>query len=795
MFALVALLTVSSASTSALAAATPASPASAQAASSSTSGAVTGVVRDTSGSVVAGATIIVRAESRVETRSASGPDGRFTLSAPDGVITVVVRADRFAEATLALAAGAPRSDLAITLTPATIAEAVTVTPTRGEQRMGDTPASVNVIDRRQIRQSPAVVADDVLRQIPTFSLFRRTSSLSSHPTAQGVSLRGIGPSGVSRTLVLLDGVPFNDPFGGWVYWSRVPLESTDRIEMVDGTSSSLYGNYAMGGVINIVTTQPTRRTLEASTQFGNLNTPKFDMRVSDVWGKLGVVVEGTAFDTDGYPIVAASERGAVDTKAAVKFGNANVRLQYDVNDRVRAFFQGGYFHETRDNGKVSTIDGTPEGNETTWKTFSGGFTARLADASTIEARVFGDDERFHSNFLAVPAATPARSIGRMTLNQTVPTTGFGGMTQWSRVYGARHAVTAGVDWRQVKGDSQEDGLDAVRGETVTLHRVSGGQQRSVGFFVQDLVSVTPKLTLTLSVRGDRWRNYDGHNLEVNMPSGAPTANNAPELPDRSDTAVSPRAAALYHVTDRVSVWGSLGSGFRAPTLNELYRQFRVGTVLTLANNQLGPERLIGGEAGVRVEAARNLSVRVTWFDNGVKDPVSNVTLTTSGANVTQQRQNLGRTEIWGVQNDVEYRVGADWRVTAGYLYNHATVTSNPANTDLEGNFLPQVPTHRGSLEIAYSNPRLIDFAFDVQALGSQFDDDLNSRVVPGYDDPGLPKYAIVSFRASRTLARNVDLFVGAQNLLNQTYYVGTLPTTIGTPRMINAGVRVRVHGR
>jgi outer membrane receptor protein involved in Fe transport len=737
----------------------------------------------------------VRAEPRIEVRSVSGPDGRFSLNAPAGAITVVVRADRFAETTQTLAAGAARTDLAVTLTPATIAEAVTVTPTRGEQRMGDTPASVNVIDRRQIRQSPAVVADDVLRQIPTFSLFRRTSSLSSHPTAQGVSLRGIGPSGVSRTLVLLDGVPFNDPFGGWVYWSRVPLESTDRIEVVDGTSSSLYGNYAMGGVINIVTAQPTRRTLEASTQFGNLNTPKFDMRASDVWGKLGVVVEGTAFDTDGYPIVAASERGAVDTKAAVKFGNANVRLQYDVNERVQAFFQGGYFREKRQNGKASTIDGTPEGNDTTWKTFSGGFTARLANASTVEARLFGDDERFHSNFLAVPGATPPRSLGRMTLNQTVPTTSFGGMTQWSRVYGARHAVTAGVDWRQVKGDSQEDGLDSVRGEVVTLHRVSGGRQRSVGFFVQDVVSVSPKLTLTLSARGDRWRSYDGHNLEVSVPSGTPTANNAPELPDRSDTAISPRAAALYHLTDRVSVWGSLGSGFRAPTLNELYRQFRVGTVLTLANNQLGPERLIGGEAGLRVEAARNLSVRVTWFDNGVKDPVSNVTLSNTSGTVTQQRQNLGRTEIWGLQNDVEYRIGAAWRVTAGYLYNHATVTSNPANTDLEGNFLPQVPKHRGSIEIAYSNPRLIDFAFDVQALGSQFDDDLNSRIVPGYTDPGLPKYAIVSFRASRTLARNVDVFVGAQNLLNQTYYVGTLPTTIGTPRMVNAGVRVRVHGR
>jgi outer membrane receptor protein involved in Fe transport len=253
-------------------------------------------------------------------------------------------------------------------------------------------------------------------------------------------------------------------------------------------------------------------------------------------------------------------------------------------------------------------------------------------------------------------------------------------------------------------------------------------------------------------------------------------------------------AALYHVNNRVSVWGSVGAGFRAPTLNELYRQFRVGTVLTLANNQLGPERLVGGEAGVRFEPVRGVTVRSTLFDNRITDPVSNVTIGMSGNTVTQQRQNLGRTRVWGVQNDVEFRLGRSWRVTAGYLYNHARVTANDEETDLVGKYLPQVPTHRGSFEVAYSNPRWLDVAVDVQALGSQFDDDLNSRTVPGYSSPGLPKYAVVSFRASRSLGRNLELFVGAQNLFDQTYFVGTLPTTIGSPRLVNAGVRVRIGG-
>jgi outer membrane receptor protein involved in Fe transport len=747
---------------------------------------LTGTVRDGSGRVVPGAIVILRSPSGVERQVTTAPDGGFTITGPaSGEAVLIVRAGGFAEARRTLPADNAPSRLDVVLAPAGVSETVTVTATRSEQRTGDLPASVSVLSREEIRQSPAVVADDVLRQIPTFSLFRRTSSLSSHPTAQGVSLRGIGPSGVSRTLVLLDGVPFNDPFGGWVYWTRVPLDNLERIEVVDNTSSSLYGNYAMGGVINLMTTPAARRTLEVRSQYGNRDSPKVDVTASDVWGKVGIVVDGSAFRTDGYPIVAAAERGAVDNNASVDFRNANVKLRYDPSDRVQATFRAGYFRENRDNGKASTIDHTEEANDTTWKSLSGGARMRLPDESLLQVSLFGDVETFRSNFLAVPAATPPRSIGRMTLNQRVPTNAIGGLAQWSRGLGRNQFLTVGTDWRRVDGDSEEDGLDAQTGTQVTLRRVSGGTQRSLGAFVQDLWTPVPDLMVTLSARVDRWRNYDGHNFEHSVPSGTPTANNAPSLPARDDTVASPRVAARYHFTSWLSAWGDLGWGFRAPTLNELYRQFRVGTVLTLANNQLGPERLVGGEAGITIEPAHNLTWRATWFDNRVKDPVSNVTLTTVGANVTQQRQNLGRTKITGLQTDAEYRLGAGWAVSGGYLYNRATVREFAANPNLVGNDLPQVPTHRGSVQVQYANPRYVNVAFAVQAIGAQFDDDQNlkSRVLPGY--------AVLSFTASRRVSRNLEVFAGVQNLTDREYFVGTLPTTIGTPRLVNGGLRVR----
>jgi outer membrane receptor protein involved in Fe transport len=426
----------------------------------------------------------------------------------------------------------------------------------------------------------------------------------------------------------------------------------------------------------------------------------------------------------------------------------------------------------------------------------------MPDDSDLQATVFGDDSTFHSTFLAVtaPSATvAARSIVRLTTDQNVPTNAVGSMVQWSRAIGRNNFFSSGFDWRHVDGDSLEDVYIATPGApiipptapaTLSLQRNSGGSQTSVAGFLQDVISVN-NLVVTLSARVDGWQNRDGHIIETNVSNGQPSAGNRPSLEDRDDTVVSPRGAALYRISDRVSVWGDIGWGFRAPTLNELYRQFSVGLVRTLANENLGPERLFGGEAGVRLEATRNTSLRSTWYDNRVKNPVSNVTI---GTNL-QQRQNLGRTRIRGWQTDVETRLNPSVRITAGYLFNDAKVTEYAANPALVGLYLPQVPKHRGSVGVSYSNPRLVTVAATAMFFGRQYDDDLNQRTKPGETEPGLPPYGVLDLSVSRDIGRNVSVFFGAQNLFDQEYYVMLLPTTTGSPRLVNGGIRVRFSGR
>jgi len=765
---------------------------------------MSGVVRDSSGGVVPGAVVIVRSAAGAERQTFTGTDGRFTIEVPESSeVTLVVRAGGFAEKTQKVSGSS--GSIEIVVEPATLLETVTVTPTRTEQRLGDVPASVSVLTSDAIRASPALLADDVLRQVPTFSLFRRASSLVAQPTAQGVSLRGIGPSGQSRTLVLLDGIPFNDPFGGWVYWTRVPLASVDRVEITEDSSSSLYGNIAMGGVINIITSHPTRRTIELKPQYGDHNSPKFDFFGSDQWNKVAAAIEGSFLHTDGFPIVAPIERGPIDNNANVEYKNVTAKIEFTPSDRVQGFVRTGYFSENRNNAKVGEL------NDTRWTTLNGGVRARLQDGSDLQARVFVDAQRAHFNFLAVTNAATTRNVVRLATDQNVPTNGVGGMAQWSKAIARSNAFSAGFDWRWVDGDSQEAAYVAAvptsisgvtQAATLSVQRVSGGSQQSLGAFVQDIFTPIDKLVLTLSARVDRWKNYDGHNLETTVATGLPTANNRPSIPDKDDTVVSPHLGALYHGSDRVSVWGAVNSGFRAPTLTELYRQCSVGAITTRPNDQLAPERLLAGEAGINVAPARNVSVRLTWFENRITNPVLNVTLSPTLA----QKQNVPETRVRGIQTDVDYRVGPSWRFSGGYVYDDATVSDGgAANAVLVGKALQQGPQHRGTVQVAYSNPKYATVALGIQSVGLQYNDDLNVNFIPvatlasvGYDasyPAGLPGFTVVDLTVSRNLGRNIQAFFGAQNLFDKVYFVQTNPSTIGTPRLVNGGLRVRWSGR
>ncbi|HEX6729226.1 MAG TPA: TonB-dependent receptor, partial [Pyrinomonadaceae bacterium] len=226
-----------------------------------------------------------------------------------------------------------------------------------------------------------------------------------------------------------------------------------------------------------------------------------------------------------------------------------------------------------------------------------------------------------------------------------------------------------------------------------------------------------------------------------------------------------------------------------PTLNELYRSFRVGNVLTLANENLRAERLSGAEAGMRISILDDrLSVRSNIFWNEITRPVANVTLQTTAALITRQRQNLGRTRSRGFELHSEVAFNRNWNLTAGYLLADASVVRFPVNVGLEGLRIPQIARHQFTFQTRYSNPSVLTVGLQGRGASSQFDDDQNIfRLAP---------YFTLDAFVARRVTNHLEIFGAIENVFDQRYEVGKTPvTTLGPPILVRGGFRVQLGQR
>jgi outer membrane receptor protein involved in Fe transport len=652
-------------------------------------------------------------------------------------------------------------------------EPVVVTVTRMEQQFGEAPASVTVLTRRDVSRSASQSLDDLLRQVPGFSLFRRSSSLVSHPTTQGLSLRGIGPSGTSRALVLLDGIPINDPFGGWVYWDKIPLASIEQVEVVRGGGSSVWGNYALGGVVNVITRRPTEGALSLEGSYGNRNTLNLDALGTEAQGPFRLSLEVSHLNTDGYPVVKASRRGAIDIDADSNHTTFNGRTELVLSPDASFFVRGTNYDEDRGNG-------TPlQNNETHAGSFALGGRMRTGDGSDWSMAVFADFQRFRSTFSTQAAD---RNSETLALDQTVPSTAVGASLQWSRRFGS-HLALAGADFRWIAGETDEKVFNA---GVFLRNRIAGGEQILSGVFVQDVWTPHPQWELVAGVRGDYWKQFDGTRRDTPPPAGVPPQQT---FADVDWLAGSPRVAALFHATPTTDLRAAAYQGFRVPTINELYRPFRVRNDVTVANANLDPERLTGGELGLQ-QRVGPFQGRITGFWNEVKDLVANVTLTTPlpdcpAGTTCRQRQNLDLARIRGFETELELRPARDWRIVGSYIYTDTRVVRASQQPALEGKRLAQVPEHGASLSVRYENPAWFDASVTARYVGTQFEDDLNT--LP------LGSFVTVDLFVSRRITKWGEVFLGIENLFDTTYTTGRTTDgviSIGAPFLVHGGVRL-----
>lgn len=666
-------------------------------------------------------------------------------------------------------------------------DAIVVTANRRQETLREVAANVTILAQEDIEQSAALSVDDMLRQVPGFSLFRRSSSLVAHPTSQGVSLRGIGPSGASRTLVLLDGVPLNDPFGGWVQWSRVPQEGLERIEVVRGGGSDLWGSSALGGVIQLLTTPPEQQSVGAVLEAGNHDQFHAGFQASQRFGDLAVSASASRLEGGGYPLIREDQRGAIDIDATSEVNAFYGKLDYALSPASTYIVRGNLFDEERGNGTPLTYNNTLGGYLTT------GLSHVTDRSGEWMVSLTGHRQSFDSTF---SSQAPDRSSETPSLDQfDVTAEALSAATQWTRPVSGRHRLTAGADARWVDAENAEDFTYSIPDGRFLRRRQAGGEQLQGAFYLQDEINLGDRFQLTAGGRVDSWSNRSGFRVERTLADGSVLSDN--QFPDRDEITFSPKLSMVYAMQDGLLLRGALYRAFRAPTINELYRPFRVRNDITAANDALEPETLTGAELGLDLGNART-HARLTAFWNRAEDAISNVTLGfgpgavspcgfVPAGGICRQRQNLDAVRIVGLEAEAQHRTSTGWQVSGSYLFSRPEIQEASQEPSLEGNRLAQTPEHQVVARLSYSNVDRLAGSLQVRYAGEQFDDDLNTLE--------LDDYIVADLLLRRRVWRSFELFLGVENLFDETIESGRSAdgiVSVAAPRLFHGGIKFRL---
>jgi outer membrane receptor protein involved in Fe transport len=728
---------------------------------------LSGHVVDSDNRPIAGARITTINGSVLAVSDASGA---FTITRTPPSIQVT--AAGFAPTTVTVSAAAPTQ---ITLSPTAETQSVSVTAYLAPLSTLDSPASTRNLTTTQLNDSASPVLDDKLRQVPGAELFRRSSSLVANPTSQGISLRGLGSTSASRTLVLSDNISVLDPYGAWVHWEELPELSIKSVEVVRGGASDLYGSSAIGGVINIVPVRPSGNSLDLLGSYGGENTSDYGFLGSLHSGKWSGLASAGLLRTDGYILTAPSQRGTVDVPSNVHAENGLIEIDRGFLSTGRAFLRGNMMNEARGNG-------TPIQNNATrlWR-YSTGADWTASSGGSLTFRVFGDDENYRQSFSTIAANRDSETLNKLAYT---PAQELGAAARWSQPIGAKLVVVGGADTHDVRATDYEN---SYKSNALTGVVDTSARQRQTGVYAEALWTPT-KWTIGAGGRIDHFTNFDA--VQWTTP---PLAQNS--LPHISETVFDPRLGIVRRLTNNFSLTASGFRAYRAPTQNELYRSSQVGSELTKPNPNLRSERATGWETGVVLATRYNTTLRASYFWNQVNRPITALTVSTTPTLITEVRENLGQIESRGVSFDAETSPLRWISIIGGYQYANATVTKfaqqpetvtcgNPTNT-LIGCRIPQVPRNMGTMQVRFSEPKLGTLSLQGRMSGNQYDNDLNTYL--------LHSYFRLDGYISHDFGKRVQLFASAENLLNRDIEVGRTPTlTLGTPLVGRIGVRIRI---
>jgi outer membrane receptor protein involved in Fe transport len=715
-----------------------------------------GHVVDSTGSPVAKASIAIGGVVETYTDATGG----FTLATTESNRAITVAFHGLQATVQASSSG----EIEVVLQAAPVQESAVVTTTRSSVDLGNSANTVAIFDQAALAQYPALTLDERLRQQAGFELFRRSSSWVANPTSEGLSLRGLGSTAASRTLVLSDLVPLNDGFGGWIHWNETPPETIEAITLASGGGSDLYGSSALGGVIDIVPSRPGPFVGEADLARASEDTTNYSGRTDLRQSRGGELVAGQSFRTAGYKVVAPNARGPVDVPSNVHYQTGRVEIDRTLRADNHAWLTGNLLNEAHGNGTPLQTNGTR-----LWRYVAGDdWTAN----SRVSGRVrgFGSDEAYRQSFSSINAA---RSAEKLTRLQRVETQEFGASTDTS-IHLENLAFIAGGDLRDLRATDFETPYSA--GAPSGIQDTTARQRFFGGF--GEILGERTGWSGAASLRVDEAQNLATHTIAQ---TGSQAVMSSP-VADRHELVFSPRLGLSKQLPANISLHVSAFRAFRTPTMNELYRTGQVGQQTTLANSALLSERATGAEGGANWAKPNGfLSAQATYFWTEINRPVSAVLVSSTATSITNIRENLGQIQSQGVQLATQVHPIHDLSLNFGYQYAHAVVTAFKAQPGLVGLWIPDVPRQTATAQLRYQRGAG-SYTIAARDSGRAFDDSSNI-----YE---LRSFFVLDAYADYKIHSHMSLYVSFQNLLDRSIDTARTPTpTLGTPFIAQGGVR------
>ena len=624
-----------------------------------------------------------------------------------------------------------------------------------------TPAyGTEVLDRRSLVTEPSGRVENALATIAGFQQFRRSDSRSANPSAQGMTLRALGGNASSRALLLLDGVPQADPFFGYIPFTALVPERLGAIRVTRGGGVGAFGAGAVAGTVEMMSADRAQLPpYEVSAFLGSRDAQEVSATVSPNIGAGFLSLSGRWERGDGFWTTPDTLRVAASVPARYRDWSTSLRAVAPVGRHGEIQARLALFRDNR-TLRFAGADSSSEGEDASIR-YVGRGRWQVDALAYVQAR----------NFTNITVSSISY---RPVLNQRdTPATGLGGKLELRPPVGGGHVLRIGADTRIVSGTMLEDALDATG--RVTARRRAFGRQLMAGLFVEDDWTLG-RLTLTGGARVDRWTIRRASFFEQ---SGAGVTTIDDHFPDRRGWESSFRAGALWQASPAIALRAAGYTGFRLPTLNELYRGFTVFPVRTDANPALKPEKLKGVEAGFDLTPAPGLRLAATAFYNRLDDAIANVTLPPPATNV-RQRRNVDAIVAKGVELSAEADLGRV-HLAASYAYAHGKVR---ATGGLDGQAPAQSPRHMASGAMGWAPVEGSDLGVRLRYVGPQYEDDLGEN--------RMPDAFTVDGHAQWPLARGVSLVGRVENLFDArvvTRQVGA-DIDLGLPRTLWLGIRI-----